>query len=115
MKKFSILITVLLTSISINAQSIAGVWNTGEYNTKIEIIENNGVFNGKIISSDHAEANIGNQILKDIKFSKGERKGKLFAAKKGEWYDAVLKVNGNELDINIKVGFMSKTITWKKE
>ena len=114
MKKLQILILVLFTTISMNAQSLAGVWNTGEDNTKIEITDDNGVFSGKILSSDNAKAKIGNQILKDIKFSNGEYKAKLYAAKKGEWYDAVLKENGNQLDITIQVGWMSKTIEWKK-
>ena len=85
MKNLAILILVLFTTISMNAQSIAGVWNTGEDNTKIEIAEDNGVANGKILSSDNAKAKVGNQILKDVKFSDGEWKGKLYAAKKGEW------------------------------
>ncbi len=115
MKKLAILIVVLFTTISINAQSLTGVWNTGDENTKIEITENEGVFNGEILSSDNAKAKIGNQILKDVKFSNGEWNGQIYAAKKGEWYDAVLKENGSQLDITIKVGWVSKTLIWKKE
>ena len=115
MKKLSFLIVALFAALSMNAQSIAGVWNTGNDNTKIEIIEDNGVFNGKILSSDNAKANIDNQVIKDVKLINGEYKGQLFAAKKGEWYDAVIKENGNQLDITIKVGWMSKIITWGKE
>ncbi len=115
MKKLAILTLVLFTTISMNAQSLAGIWNTGEENTKIEITEDNGVVSGKILSSDNAKAKIGKQIIKDVKFSNGEWKGQLYAAKKGKWYDAVLKENGSQLDITIKVGWMSKTITWKKE
>ncbi len=115
MKNLLILIVVLFTTLSMNAQSLAGVWNTGEDNTKIEIIEDGGVASGKILSSDNAKANIGKQIIKDVKLSNGEYKGQLYAAKKGEWYDAVLKENGSQLDITIKVGWMSKTVTWKKQ
>ena len=115
MKQLSILIIILFTTISINAQSLAGIWNTGEDNTKIEITEDNGVVNSKILSSDNAKANIGNQILKDVKSSNGAWKGQLYAAKKGKWYDAVLKEKDNQLAITIKVGFMTKTIDWTKE
>ena len=97
-----------------NAQSITGVWNTGEDNTKIEITEDNGTLSGKIHSSDNAKANIGNQILKDVKSKNGTWEGKMYAAKKGEWYDAVLKENGNQLDITIKVGWITKTLAWTK-
>ena len=115
MKKVIIILFAFFASLSVNAQeSIAGIWNMGEDNTKIEITENNGAFFGKILSSDNTEAKIGKQILKDVKFSKGEWKGKLYAAKKGEWYDAVIKEKGDQLDVTIKVGWMSKTLKWKK-
>jgi len=100
---------------SMNAQSLAGVWNTGEENTKIEITEDNDVITGKILSSDNAKAAVGNQILKNLKFSDGQWTGKIYAAKKEEWYDATLEEKDNQLNITIKVGWMSKTITWKKE
>lgn len=115
MKNLVLLIVMFFTTISMNAQSLAGVWNTGEDYTKIEISEDSGVYNGKIHSSDNAKAKIGNPILKDVKFSNGKGEGKIYAAKKGKWYDAILEENGNKLNITIKVGFMSKTLTWEKE
>lgn len=116
MKKFTLVLFAFFAALSINAQdSIAGIWNTGDDNTKVEITENDGAFYGKIISSENAEAKIGNQILKDVKFSKGEGKGKMYAAKKGKWYDAVLKEKENQLEVKIKVGVMKKTLKWKKE
>ena len=116
MKQIAIIFCVLFSFTTINAQnSTTGIWNTGEDNTKIEITEDNGVFSGKILSSDNPKAKIGKQLIKDVKLSNGEYKGKLYAAKKGKWYDAVLKENGDQLDITIKVGWMSKTLTWKKE
>jgi len=115
MNKLAILTLVLFTAMTMNAQSFAGVWNTGEDNTKIEIIEDNGVTSGKILSSENAKAKSGNQILKDVKSKNGNWQGKMYAAKKGEWYDAVLKVNGNQLEVIIKVGWVSKTLTWTKE
>ena len=115
MKSLSIIFVVLFATFSMNAQQdLAGIWNTGEDNTKIEITEDAGVFKGKILSSDNAKAKIGTQIIKDVKLSNGEYKGKLYAAKRGEWYDVVLKENSSQLDITIKVGWMTKTVEWKK-
>jgi len=114
MKKLAILMFVLFSSISINAQSIAGVWNTGDDNTKVEITEVDGVASGTILSSDNSEAKVGNQILKDLSLTKDGWKGKLYAAKKGEWYDATIVEKDNQLDITIQVGWMSKTINWTK-
>ncbi|MEM6806899.1 MAG: hypothetical protein AAF696_36195 [Bacteroidota bacterium] len=116
MKKISVLFCILFTALSMHAQqSIAGIWNTGKENTKIEITEVNGLYQGKIISSDNSAAKIGTILLKDIKPLRKGYKGKLFAAKKGEWMDAVLKEKDNQLSITVSVGFMSKTIEWAKE
>jgi len=115
MKILTFLILALFSTLSMNAQLIADVWNTGEDNTKVELTENDGIVTGIILSSDNSEAKIGNQILKDFKMSNGEWKGKIYAAKRGEWYDATIKENGDQLDITIKVGWASKTVTWKKD
>ena len=116
MKKITLILFAFFDTLTMNAQqSIAGIWDMGDDNTKIEITENNGAYFGKIVSSDNTQATIGKQILKDVKFNNGEGKGKMYAARKGKWYDAVIKEKGNQLDVTIKVGFMSKTLNWKKE
>ena len=107
---------LLISSLSMSAQqSIAGTWNTGKENTKIEITEVDGLYQGKIISSDNEQAKIGKLLLKDIKSVRKGYKGKLFAAKKGEWMDAELKEKDNKLSITVSAGFMSKTVEWFKE
>ena len=107
---------LLISSLSMSAQqSIAGIWNTGKENTKIEITEVDGLYQGKIISSDNEQAKIGKLLLKDIKSVRKGYKGKLFAAKKGEWMDAELKEKDNKLSITVSAGFMSKTVEWFKE
>ncbi|MEM6700159.1 MAG: hypothetical protein AAF599_17275 [Bacteroidota bacterium] len=112
--KIIIVCCMLFSTLSMHAQ-LVGTWNTGKDNTQIEITEVNGVYEGKIASSDNAKAPIGKQLLKDIQLVDGEWKGKLFAAKKGEWMDAVLEEKDNQLLITVKAGFMSKTIKWAKE
>ncbi|MEM6318769.1 MAG: hypothetical protein AAF960_13940 [Bacteroidota bacterium] len=115
--KITLISYLLFFALSINAQSQspAGIWNTGKDNTKIEITETNGVYTGKILSSDNAKAKIGKQLLKDIQSVDGEWKGKLFAAKRGKWMDAVLEAKGKVLQITVKKGLMSKTIEWAGE
>ncbi len=116
MKKLAFTCCILFLAISMQAQtSLEGIWNTGEDNTKIEITEENEVYGGKIVSSDNAKAKIGNQLLKDVKFVDGEWKGKLYGVKKGKWFDAVLKEEGEQLLITVKGGIASKTLEWKKE
>ena len=116
MKKLSVLICLLFSTLAMNAQqTITGIWNTGKENTNVEITEVNSVCEGVIVSSDNTKAKIGKQLLKDIKLVDGEWKGKLFAAKKGEWMDAVLEEKGNKLLITVKAGWKSKTLEWTRE
>jgi len=110
-----ILLALSLCSISIFGQSnLNGTWGTGEDNTKIEISESDGKVTGKIKSSDNPKATIGNTMLKDLKKSDSSWKGKIYAAKRQEWHDAVLTQKGNILEIKISVGFFSKTVEWKR-
>lgn len=114
--KIVITFCLLVSALTMNAQqSIAGIWNMGQDNTKIEITEDNGVYGGNIASSDNSKAKIGKQLLKDVKLVDGEWKGKLFAPKKSKWFDAVLKEKGNQLLVTVGSGFRSKTLTWTKE
>lgn len=107
---------IFFSALSMNAQqSIAGIWNTGQDNTQVEISETDGLYSGKIISSDNEEAKIGNQLLKEIKSVGGKWKGKLYSPKKNKWFDAVLEEKGDQLLVSVKAGVMSKTLEWKKE
>ena len=111
--KIVLMFCILFSTLTMNAQqSIAGIWNTGKDNTKIEITAVNGVYEGIIVSSDNAKAKIGKILLKDIQSVGGKWKGKLFAAKKGKWMDAVLEEKGSQLVITVSAGWMSKTIEW---
>lgn len=107
---------LLCSAIAMQAQAaLAGTWNMGRDNTKIEITADNGVYGGKIVSSDNAKAKIGNQILKDIKSVGGVWKGKMYSPKKDKWFNAVLKAEGELLYVTVKAGLMSRTLEWKKE
>lgn len=113
--KFVVAFCMLFLAIGMNAQaSLEGVWNTGTENTKIEIAAVDGEYEGKTVSSDNAKAKIGKVILKDVKANGSEWEGKLFAAKKGKWVDAVLKVVDNQLVVTVKRGWRSKTLEWAK-
>ncbi len=106
---------VLFSALTMHAQtSITGIWNTGQENTKIQIKGDNGVFEGRLASSDNPEAKVGNLILKDVKSVGGTWKGKLYSVKKDKWFDAVLKAEGNQLLVTISSGWSSKTLKWSK-
>ena len=51
--KFVFTFCVLLAAMTMHAQqSLGGVWNMGNDNTKIEFTETNGVYGAKIVSSE---------------------------------------------------------------
>jgi uncharacterized protein (DUF2147 family) len=113
MKKILIVIFSLL-SFSIHAQSlIQGIWETGEDNTRIEIRQTNGQWLGKIKSSDNNKAEIGKIILKGLKKDDNKWIGELYAAKRKQWYDVEISPKGNALELEISVGFFSKSIEWQ--
>lgn len=108
--------TILMLSImskSVFAQSdFSGKWYVGEKNTVVKLEKTNSVYTGKIIASDDPKAEIGKLIVKDLKETNGKWKGKLYAPKRKEWYDAEFKLKADKLIIKISVGHFSKTIEW---
>lgn len=116
MKIFLIYLGLVLSFFSINAQqNIYGIWNTGQENTEIEIKSENGIYIGKIISSDNSKVKKGTLILKDVKLISGEWKGELYSLKKKEWFDAILQLNERIIVITVKSEWGSKTMKWTKE
>jgi len=115
MKKSAILFFVLFAALSVQAQSpIAGIWETGQANTQVEIKEVNGQLEGVILQSDNANAPVGTQIIKDVKQDGNAYRGKLYAIKKGEWVDATITREGEMLNLKITSGWRSKTVEWEK-
>ena len=115
MKNIFLVIVLSLTGISVFAQSdISGTWNTGEQNTVINIEQDNGIYIGKIISSDNPEVKTGILLVKELRQTKNTWKGKLYAPRRNEWYDADFVRKGDKLLIKISVGFFSKTIEWTR-
>ncbi len=115
MKVTTVLFVLLFGAISMNAQSsLSGIWNTGQENTKIEIKTENGIYIGKIISSDNPNVKKETHILKEVKSESGKWKGKLYSLKKKKWFDAVLELKGSKLMVTVKSGWTSKTVEWTK-
>lgn len=107
------IIAISLTSLtSFAQQDIIGKWSFGKKNNVIEIEQHNGIYSGKIITSDNPNAQIGKLIVKEVKQIEGKWEGKVYAPKREEWYDAEFTPKNNILEVKIKVGFFSKTIEW---
>lgn len=116
MKKLASIAAFTICMLSMSAQSdLTGIWNTGTDNSKIEISETDGSLVGKLISSDNENAQIGKTLVKELEADGDHWKGKLYAPKRGEWYDATFEAGGDKLEITIGSGFMSRTVEWTKE
>lgn len=107
MKTLLFFLGMLLTSMNAQ-QSIDGIWNTGQENTKIEINSTTG----KIHSSDNKKAPIGKIIVKDLNKINNTYEGKLYLIKRDRWVDAVFVPNGKSLNVTISAGFQKKTLVW---
>lgn len=106
----------MIAVFGLSAQSTpTGVWNTGQENSQIKITKVDGSYVGYLISSENPNAKIGRQMLKDFQAVGDKWEGKLYAPRKGEWFDAVLRLKGDLLIVKVGSGFWSKTLEWKKE
>ncbi len=115
MKKLVLIAVIIISSLQIMAQELTqGIWNTGEENTLIETYQKDGMWYGKIISSDNSKAKIGKDILQSFSKKDDRWKGKLFAARKGKLVDATIVPTGNELKITVSAGMFKKKLKWQK-
>lgn len=113
--KSFLLILLLWFPFSLVAQdSLAGAWQTGEDNSVVKVTEQDGVYSGKLVSSDNPKAKMGTEILKDFRQADGAWKGSLYAAKRGKWYKASIVPSANTLNIIVSAGIVTQKVTWKK-
>lgn len=116
MNKLILIVLFSMTTIILSAQELTeAIWLTGEENTKIETYQKDGMWFGKIISSDNQKAKIGKDILQEFQLMDGMWKGKLYAAKKDKMLDAVIDPKKDELYIEVSAGIFKKQINWERE
>ncbi len=113
MKAITILFAFLLGALSTKAQSIEGLWNTGQESTVIIIKSFDGKLDGRIHSSDNVQATRGTLIIKDIQKSNGIYTGKIYSLKKKKWFDATLEPKSDLLNVKILAGLATKTFSWR--
>lgn len=137
--KSMILFSVILSAFSFTAMahSIEGKWQTIDDETKkpkaiVQIVENNGVYNGKIIAMAQGVADkcancsyknslIGLRVVKGLKADGDKYKykgGEIFDPKSGNTYQskASLSADGKVLEVRGFVGIsvFGRTQTWQR-
>ena len=115
MHKSLLILILVATSFAVSGQNdISGLWNTGKQNTKVQIVEEEGIYSGVIYSSDNENAKIGRQLLKNVKSEDGKLKGKLYSIKKDKWVNVVVSENEDVLTLKVKAGMIKRTIEWDR-
>lgn len=115
MKQLKVVFFIIYSAVVTNAQtSISGIWNTGTDNTKVELKEVLGLYEGVTVSSDNDQVQNGIKIVKDVEAEEGVWKGLIYVARKQEWAKARFVRKGDKLDVTVYFGWMSKTVSWIK-
>ena len=115
MVKNILLIFLAFNSLAVFGQTdLSGVWDTDNDNTIVEISQVDDRYTGRIKSTDNEKAEIGKVILKDLKENGSEWNGRIYAAKRGEWYDVEITPDEDVLKLKISAGFLSKSVVWKR-
>ncbi len=114
MKYLVIFVFSMVIQTSFAQSPLTGIWDTGNENTQVEVIEEKGKVIGKILSSDYSKAVVGSLVLKDLKRSKDSWTGQIYSAKRGKWYDVQIVPHSRLLELEISVGIFSKSVEWRK-
>jgi len=139
MKKITILFfVVLVSSLSVSAQSIVGKWKTIDDETNkersiVEIYEEKGKYYGKIIKifyrpdekpgsvcdkcTDDRKGKVieGMQIIRGLEKKSDEFKnGTILDPKNGKLYDCKIWVENGVLKVRGYIAFFYRTQTWNK-
>lgn len=138
MKKLLFAVSIILLSVSANAQGIVGKWKTiddesGKPRSIVDIYEKDGKYFGKIIKlfreqgedpdpiceecEDHrkGEKVIGMEIISEMVFDKKNeeyKKGEILDPENGNIYDCKLWIEEGNLKVRGYLLFFYRTQTW---
>jgi uncharacterized protein (DUF2147 family) len=96
---------------------IGGTWKNDADPVWIEVVHDDGVATGTVVRNDRNPAAAGRLLLKDLKPGDEANvwRGQVFAVRLGEFRDAQVRLTGDDrMEILVKVGFMSRTVTWTR-
>tara|TARA_B110000503_G_scaffold114970_1_gene172975 strand:+ start:1031 stop:1423 length:393 start_codon:yes stop_codon:yes gene_type:complete len=114
----ALLLTVLagLMAPLLFAAEIAGNWQHAEAPVWITIQVADGIATGHVVRNDQYPERVGREILKGFKKDKSKDdtwRGQVYADKQGEYKKAGISLSdAGLLEINVWVGFVSRTIQW---
>lgn len=131
MKRSIFSIALALFALVSYAQDIKGTWVTESGDAQVEIYEQNGKFNGKIVwlqkgpdTKDVHNANeklrsrklVGVNILSGLVKKKDKWEGgRIYNPKNGKDYKCSMWLDGKELKVRGHLGIFHETQTWKRK
>jgi len=131
MKRVFFGIVLLLLAVAGYSQDIKGKWVTEAGDAQVEIYEQNGKLNGKIVwlakGPDTKDVHNKNEKLRSRKLmgvniltglTKKEDKwegGRIYNPKNGKDYKCAIWLEGDKLKVRGYIGFLYETQTWKRK
>jgi len=131
MKRVFLGIVLLLLAVAGYSQDIKGKWVTEAGDAQVEIYEQNGKVNGKIVwlakGPDTKDVHNKNEKLRSRKLmgvniltglTKKEDKwegGRIYNPKNGKDYKCAIWLEGDKLKVRGYIGFLYETQTWKRK
>ena len=104
---FFLFVSVSVVSAQSAEDDFSGKWKT-EQGPLVLISKSGDTFKG--INVEHDKL-----VLDNLKFEDGEWTGTLIKPKDGSRYNCTAVLSGNKLNLKVKKGLLSKTITWIKQ
>ena len=100
------------------AADLSGFWQHEEKPAWIEIQFKDGTGIGKVVRNDEYPDRVGRVLLKEISADGDDGanwRGQVYAERLEEFKDAEISLpEPDQMQIKVKVGFMSRTVTWKR-
>jgi hypothetical protein len=112
-----IFLTTLLTPLAL-AADLAGFWQHEELPAWIEVTVEDGVAKGTVVRNDEYPERVGRVLLKDLAPDPDQAdiwQGQVYAERFEEYRDAQVSLPADDqMEITVKVGFMSRTVNWNR-
>jgi len=99
------------------ADNLVGLWKNDDQPAWIEITFSDGLGVGTVVRNDKNSQAVGRVLLKELTAEEGSENwiGQIYAKPLKSFKDAELSLaKPNHLEILVKVGFMSRTVTWTR-
>ena len=113
----TVILSASLIAPCLLAENLVGLWKNDEQPAWIEITFSDGLGVGKVVRNDKNSQAVGRVLLKEVMAEKGSENwsGQIYAQQLKSFKDAELRLpKPDHMEILVKVGFMSRTVTWTR-